>query len=160
MLASAGVVPVPPGFHKLLSVTVTTFAVFPLGCTFSVGTTIACCPCHPERVTSTIVVGWVVTFARRQLLKLSHCSTTHCGFLPNADDLLSVRSCCLANVLPDPRFPSFRPDTASFRSCLWLSLGFLNTREAGTCARSHPLSSFLLHLALLVVALVRWSKAG
>ena len=29
MLSSAGVAPLPPGFHKLLSVTVTTFAVFP-----------------------------------------------------------------------------------------------------------------------------------
>ena len=28
MLSSAGVAPLPPGFHKLLSVTVTTFAVF------------------------------------------------------------------------------------------------------------------------------------
>ena len=29
MLSSAGVAPLPPVFHKLLSVTVTTFAVFP-----------------------------------------------------------------------------------------------------------------------------------
>ena len=29
MLSSAGVAPLPPGFHKLLSVTVTAFAVFP-----------------------------------------------------------------------------------------------------------------------------------
>ena len=29
MLSSAGVAPLSPGFHKLLSVTVTTFAVFP-----------------------------------------------------------------------------------------------------------------------------------
>ena len=32
--------------------------------------------------------------------------------------LLFVLSCCLANVLPAPRFPTFRPDTASFLSCL------------------------------------------
>ena len=86
--------------------TVTTFAVFPPGCTFSVATTIACCPCHLVRVTSTLAVDRVAKFARRQLPKLSRCSTTHCGFLPNADDILFVRSCSLANVLP-PRFPSF-----------------------------------------------------
>ena len=31
MLSSAGVAPLPPGFHKLPSATVTTFAVFPSG---------------------------------------------------------------------------------------------------------------------------------
>ena len=38
---------------------------FPPGCTFSVATTIACCPCHLVRVTSTLAAGRVVTFARR-----------------------------------------------------------------------------------------------
>ena len=54
MLSSAGVAPLPPCFHKLLRETVTTFAVFPCGCTFSMVTTIACCPCHFVRVTSTL----------------------------------------------------------------------------------------------------------
>ena len=41
-------------------------------------------------------------------------------------------------------FPSFRPDTASIRSSLSLPPGFLNTREAGTCAGSRAWSSFFL----------------
>ena len=51
MLSSAGVAPLSPGFLKLLRDTVTIFAVFPLGCTFRVATSIACCPCHLVRVT-------------------------------------------------------------------------------------------------------------
>ena len=136
MLSSARVAPLPPGFLKLLSVTVTTFAVFP--------STVARCPCHLVRVTSTLAVGRVVTFARQQLPQLLRCSTTHCDFPSNADDILSVRSCCLANVLPAPRFPSSRPDSASFRSCLLLPPRFLATREAGTCAGSRAWSSFSL----------------
>ena len=38
---------------------------FPPGCTLWVATTIACCPCHLVRVTSTIAVGKVAKFARR-----------------------------------------------------------------------------------------------
>ena len=35
---------------------------FPRGCTFSMVTTIACCPCHFGRVTSTLAVGRVAKF--------------------------------------------------------------------------------------------------
>ena len=87
---------------------------FPHGCTFSMVTTIACCPCRSVRVTSTLTVGRVAQIATRWLPKLLRCSTTHFGFLPMADDLLFVLSCCLANVLTAQRFPSFRLDTASF----------------------------------------------
>ena len=73
-------------------------------------------------------------FARRWLVKILRCSTAHCGFFPNADDLFSVRTCCLANVLLAPRFPSSRPDTASIRSFMLLPPGFLDTRKAGICA--------------------------
>ena len=38
---------------------------FPPGCTFSVATTVACCPCHLVRVTSTFAVGKVAQVARR-----------------------------------------------------------------------------------------------
>ena len=41
-----GVAPWPPSYHKLLNETVTTFAVFPHGCTFSMVRTMTCCPCH------------------------------------------------------------------------------------------------------------------
>ena len=58
-------------------------------------------------------------------MQLLRRSITHCDFPSIADDLFPVRTCCLANVLPAPRFPSFRPDTASFRSCLLLPPGFL-----------------------------------
>ena len=133
---------------------------FPRGCTFSVATTNACCPCHLVRVTSTLAVGRVVTFARRWLLMLLRCSTTHCDFPPNADDLFSVRACCLANVLPAPRFPSSRPDTASFRSCLLLPPGFLDSREGGICARSRALSSFIFPPFGLVVAFALWPQAA
>ena len=68
-------------------------------------------------------------------MPLSRCSLPHCNFPPNADDLLYVRSCSLANVLLASRFPSYRPDTASFRSCLLLPLGFLGTLEAGNLRR-------------------------
>ena len=74
--------------------------------------------------------------ARRWFPLLLCCSSTHCGLPPNTDDLLSVRFCCLAIVLLAPRFPSFRLDTASFRSCLSLPPGFIGTREAGICAGS------------------------
>ena len=66
-----------------------------------------------------------------------------------------VRSCSLANVLLASRFPSSRPDTVSFRSCLFLPRGFLGTREAGTCAGSRacfPFSFFSIFLLLLIFA--------
>ena len=50
---------------------------FPPGCTFQVVTTIACCPYHQVRVTSTFDVGKVAKFARLQLLQLLRCSLTH-----------------------------------------------------------------------------------
>ena len=81
--------------------------------------------------------------ARRRFPLLLRCSSTHCGLPPNTDDLFFVLSCYLANVLPAPRFPSFRLDTASFRSCLSLPLGFLGTREAGIYAGSRSCFSLL-----------------
>ena len=161
MLSSAGVAPLPPGFHKLLSETVTMFAVFPSwmyllygddNCMLSV-------PFSTSHLTT--AVGRVAQIATRWLPKLSCCSTAHCGFLPKADDLLFVLSCCLANLTPAPRFPSSRPDTASFRSCLLLPQGFLGTREAGICAGSRALSPFLSpRLVLHVMARARWSQAA
>ena len=109
-------------------------------------TSIACCLSHLVRVALTLAVGRVANFARRWLPKRLRCPTTHCGFPPNVDDLLSVQSCCFANVLLAPRFPSFRPDTASFRSCLLLSSGFLGTREAGICTGSRACFSVLFLL--------------
>ena len=61
MLSSAGVAPLPPGFHRLLSVTVTTFAVFLSWMHLLVG--VVCC--HLVRVTPAIAVGKVAKFARR-----------------------------------------------------------------------------------------------
>ena len=45
-------------FHKVLSETATTLAVFPRECTCSMVTTKACCPCHLVRVISTLAVEW------------------------------------------------------------------------------------------------------
>ena len=42
--------------------------------------------------------------------------------------------------------PSFRPGTASFRSCLLLPPGFLYTLEAGNCARSRACCFFCVFL--------------
>ena len=114
---------------------------FPRGCTFSMVRTIACCPCHSVRVTSTLAVGEVARIAKRWLPELSGCLATHCGFLPKASALLIFLSCCLAHALSARCFPSFRPDTASNCSCLLLPPGFLDTREAGICAGSRAWSS-------------------
>ena len=63
---------------------------FPRCWTFSVTTTIWCCPFHLLCVTATFVVGIVAKFARRQLLQLSRCSISHCGLLPREYDLLNA----------------------------------------------------------------------
>ena len=70
MLSSAGVAPLPPGFHKLLSVTVMTFAVFPSWMYFLVGDdnfmlSVPSSTCDPA-----FAVGRVAKFARRQLMQL------------------------------------------------------------------------------------------
>ena len=98
--------------------------------------TIACCPYHLVRVTSTLAVGKVAKIARWWLPVLSCCLATHCVFFLNAVALLSYLSCCLAHALSARCLPSSWPDTASFRSCLLMPPGFLDTREAGTCAGS------------------------
>ena len=64
-VSSVGVVSLLIFSCKLLDETVTTFAVFPRGFSFSVATTLECCPCHLVRVTSTLVVGRVETISRR-----------------------------------------------------------------------------------------------
>ena len=104
-----------------------------------------------ERVSERIVEQIVDVSVPRVMPLLLRCSTTHCGFPPNADDLLSVRSCCLANVLLAPRFPSSRP-SAPVCCC---HQGFLGTREAGTCAGSRacsPFSFFSIFLFFLIFA--------
>ena len=58
-------------------------------------------------------------------------------------------SCCLPHALCARCFPSFRPDTASIRSCLLLPPGFLDTREAGICAGSRAWSSSLFPCLVL-----------
>ena len=129
---------------------------FPPGCTFSVATTIACCPCHLVRVTSTLAVGKV-----GHLPGDSNCSfyVVHLRTLV----FLQIRMISFPSgfaVLPscyllhDSRL--FRPDTASFCSCLPLPPGFLSTREAGTCAGSR--ACFLLLFLLDVSAPVDFCK--
>ena len=54
---------------------------FPRGGAFSMVKTIACCPCHVLRVTSTLAVGNVAKIARRCRLGLSRCCATRPGFL-------------------------------------------------------------------------------
>ena len=133
-ISSAGVAPLPYVLASSYTRQSRPLPFFPSGCTLSKAKTIACCPCHLVRVTSTLVVGKVAETAKRWLPVLSCCLATHCGYLPKASALLIVLSCCLARALSAPRFPSFRTDTASFRSCLLMPLGLLDTREAGICA--------------------------
>ena len=71
------------------------------------------------------------------------------GFLQNAGALLFQLSCCLALALCARCFPSFRPDTASIRSCLLFLPGFLDTREAGIFAGSRAWSSSLFPCLVL-----------
>ena len=120
---------------------------FPPGCTFSVATTIACCLCHLVRVTSTFAVGIVVKFASRQLLHF---------FGVQLRTLVSFKRRCSpyrtalrpSNLSLVSRFPYSWSDTASFRSCLSLPPGFLDTREAGIREGSHACVTLLLLLDL------------
>ena len=99
-------------------------------------------------------------FARQQLPPLLRCSIPRCDFKPTADDLLSVRSCCLANVLPAPRFPCSRPHSASFRSCLLLPPGFLGKREADTCAKAVRVSPSFSSIFLLLLIFCNVNQAA
>ena len=136
MLSSTGVAPLSPGFPKLLSDTVRTFAVSP-SWMYLMGSDVNCMLSEPSCTCDPRICCWPSgDICQAMLLLPSRCSSTHCGLPPHTDDLLSVRFRCLAIVLPAPRFPSFRPDTVSFRSCLSLPPGFLSTREAGICAGS------------------------
>ena len=112
------------------------FLFFPPGCTFLVATSVACFPCHLVRVTSTFVVGKVAKFVRRQKLQLLY--------------VVQLRTV----VFSRKRMVSFSLclDTASFRSCLSLPPGFLDTREAGICAGSRECFSLLLLLDFSVLA--------
>ena len=159
MLSSAGVAPLLPGFHKLLSVTVTTFAVFP-SWMYLLGGDDNCMLSVPSQCVwppHLLLAEW------RNLPGDSCCSfyvvqLRTVVFRQNADDLPSVQFWCLDSVLPAPWFPSSRPDTASFRSCLSLPPGFLDTREAGTCAGSRALSSFLV--CFLIWSCACWFMQG
>ena len=88
MLSSAGVAPLPPSFHKLLSVTVTPFAVFPswmylLGgddnCMFSEPSSTCdtrnCCWQRGENCQAIADAAFTLVFP-------------HCGLLPIEDDIL------------------------------------------------------------------------
>ena len=131
MSSSAGVAPLPPGFHKLLSVTFTTFADDDCMLSVPSGTCELHISCWQGSDSCQAIAAAVLTLFNYAL-----------WFLLKAGDPFFVLSCCLANVLPAPRFPSPPPDTASFRSCLLLPPGFLDTLEAGICARSRALSSW------------------
>ena len=125
MLSSAGVAPLPPGFLKLLSDTVTIFAVFP-SLMDLLGSEVNCMLSVPSciRVTSTFAVGRVAKFVRRQLLHLSRCSITHCGLLPIENGLLFALPCYLptCHLFRDSRLLglTLRPSAPVFR-CHWVS---------------------------------------
>ena len=108
--------------------------------------TIACCPCQIVR---DLHISYWQSGANCQVVAARAFTLLGSTFgfsLKNAAALLNCLSCCLAHALSARCFPSFRPDTASIRSCLSLPPGFLNTREAGTCARSRAWSSLYFSL--------------
>ena len=124
----------PPSYHTLLSETATTFAVFPSWMYIPDGDDnyILSVPCN----TSDLHFGCWQSGANCQAMVADaflRFSATHCGFL--------ALSLCLAHALSALRFPSFRPDNASFRSCLLLPPGFLGTRDPGIFAGSRAWSS-------------------
>ena len=139
-LSSAGVAPVPACSRKLLDETVNIFTVFPSwlclldgedNCMlpFSTSDLHFCCwqsgeNCQVVSAEAFTLLGYAILFSL------------------NFSALLIFLSCCLAHALSARCFPSFRPDTASIRSCLLLPPGFLDTREAGICAGSRAWFSF------------------
>ena len=128
----------PPSFHKLLNETVTTFAVFPswmnlldgedncmLSVPFSTSDLHFSCWQSGENCQAVAAGAFMLlVFLQRRVLSLLFCLVVL---------LTRLSARCL---------PSSWPDTASFRSCLLLPPGFLDTREAGICAGSRAWSSF------------------
>ena len=125
---------------------------FPPGCTFSVATTIACCPCHPARVG---------TFARRQLLKLLRFQLRTVIFrqMRMISFLSSLAVLPTCYLLHDSRL-------LGLTLCVYLLLSVVATGFPGharlafaqEAVRCPPL--FFLHLVLLVVALACWPPAA
>ena len=143
MLSSAGVAPLSPGFLKLLSDTLTTFAVFP-SWMFLLGGDVNCmlpvpsgtCDLHISCSHGGDICQAIAT-AAFTLFIYALWSSAKYGRSPFCPVLLScLRVTCST-------FPVFWPDTASLRSCLSLPPGFLGTREAGICAGSRACFSLL-----------------
>ena len=159
-LSSAGVTPLPPWSRMLPDETVKTFIVCPSWLCLLDGED-NCMLSVPSSTCDLLISCWQsAKFPRRWLVKILRCSTTHCVFLPNADDLFSVRTCCLANVLLAPRFPSSRPDTASIRSLSVVATRILLTRGRLAFAQDAVrVSSFQSpRLVMHVVTCSRWSQ--
>ena len=129
MLSSAGLAPLSPDFLK----TVTTFAVFP-SWMYLLGGDDNCMLSVPSSTCDTRISCWQ--------------GGDICQAIdPAAFTLFSYELRSSFNYgLPASRFPSFWPDTASFRSCLSLPPGFLSTREAGICAGSRACFTLLFLL--------------
>ena len=128
-LSSAGVAPLPPCSRKLPDETVKTFAVCEDKCMLSVpsSTSDLHFSCWQSGENCQVVSARAFTLLSHALwFSMKGCSSP-CFFL-----FFRRR----AHALSARCFPSGRPDTASFRSCLLLPPGFLDTREAGICAGS------------------------
>ena len=131
-LSSAGVAPLPPCSRKLLDETVKTFAVFPSwlyfldgedNCMLSVplSTSDLRYSCRQSGENCQVVSAGAFTLLCHALwFSLKGCFCPCFSFF-----------CCLAHALSARCLVSFRPDTASIRSCLLLPPGFFDTREAG-----------------------------
>ena len=100
--------------------------------------------------------------ARCCQLEPSRCFAT--WYMVSRFNLLLCHFCAvvLLTRLSARCLPSSWPDTASIRSCLSLPPGFLDTREAGNCARSRACALFLnlLDCFLHVMTCARWVSCG
>ena len=125
---SAGVAPLSPRFLKLLDESQDLRCLSIVSNNFSIVTTIAYCPFHQARGTFTTADGKVA--------KSDRCLSTGAFALFCHVFMVSRKVCSsfifvLRTRLSARFLLSSRPDTASFRSCLLLPPGFLDTREAG-----------------------------
>ena len=140
MSSSLGMAPVPPGFLKLLSVTFTTFAVFP-SWMYLLGGDDDCMLAVPSGTCELHISCWQGSDSCQAIAAATLTLFNYAlWFLLKADDFFcSVLPTCY--VLHDSRVLglTLRP-SAPVCCCHRV---FLDTREAGICARNRALSSFI-----------------
>ena len=161
MLSSAGVAPLPPSLHRLLSVTVTTLAVLP-SWMYRLGGDDNCILSVPSSTCNLRIGCWKcggifqeIAAEAFTLINYALWFSPKCGWWP------SVRSCCLATVTWST-IPVFSAWQCVFPLLSVVTTGFPG-HAGGWHLRKKPcvvLRFFFLHSVLLVVALARWAQAA